>query len=183
MLLLFFASALFAGAPNWCSYAPNKMIFPVSFARVDFSAICRIHDICYFTIGQTKYSCVRHFLKTFRNTCRDRFGSWAHTVQRNECLAFAEIYHEGLISGLHNIDRRSFNSAQNESQTVLARLNGESLSLKTIDLVNKTALLMAEYEARGHKPENAIEFTVQEILKYRNPSEKKLFVYDDLLKN
>ena len=84
-----------------------------------------------------------------------------------------------MVFSLHLFNRQSYGSAQHEVRCVLLRLDSEALMFENIQVHFKVAYFMTEFEARGRRPKSAIEFTVQELLKYQNTDVKRIFTYDE----
>ncbi len=158
----FLPQNLFA-EPNWCSYSPERVPIFTGFTVIKFAPACEGHDICYFTVGRSKYTCDREFWDRLRDICKDNLDKWYQRLAREECFLYANAYHEGLISGAHNLDRKSYDSAQAESMEVYNRLRREFPQLDP-RLVNlRIAQLLSYYNAIGWGTDRSMEQTVTQI--------------------
>jgi len=148
---------------NWCTKSPDEIVLPLTFSLVDFSSACESHDVCYFQWHASKYSCDRKFLSDLRDICDQRYNSWAHALHRAQCRGAAEIYYQGLISGLHDMDRESFESAQDDMQDVLQHVQnaGKEITQQLLDFV---ARRLATLEAQGDDARDAVTKVIEEVL-------------------
>lgn len=155
--------------PNWCTLSLDK--FTLNDKIVDFSEVCREHDVCYWTIDAGKENCDKSFYDTLKRTCDLAFPTETvipiETTGRQKCYNIAGTYNNAVSgSGLigffsKSIAQDSYDDAQGESKDVKKELKDYNITDKKYN--PNITWELARRQASGESESESISNTVNTI--------------------
>ncbi len=152
-----------ASSPNWCTKSPDKISVGNLSKKyiVDFSSVCRGHDICYWTIGAHKAHCDNIFFSDLQTICRQQEFFFDELIK--ECDSRAKLYYNA-VSGSGKIGvltskmaDDSFSAAQREANIVANQLRRRFPALDIEQYRQEIALQLATRQASGESVNKSIE--------------------------